>query len=551
MRVLVADDDPSTRFLIQRILEREGYEVVTATDGIDALAKFSEASPDILLTDYSMPEMNGVELCRVISAAPPGRFVPIIMLTGGDDPGLLVRSLEAGALEFLSKPIKPDELRSRVRAIAELARSHNALAEAQAAVEHELGIVKHLLERVTLPGLQTLPPHFAMETIQTQRINGDACAFHETLAGVHFGLLCDATGHGLAAGVSTLPVVEAFNAMAAKDSPLETIYLEVNRKLMRLLPTGRFACLLLLRLDSRAGTLQVLNAGMPDVLHLDAEGGDLRRFQSLNLPAGVVLEPPPPRLDECSVQAGDRIFACSDGLLELFSEEEATASFLRRGSRHPVAEDHQLLRRVINNTLLNAEQHDDVTWALWQIPPAKHLASLPAVAGGPGGAEVPGLALQFTVDPRHPGLRELVPNILGLLGYQGVAPSTLQLLGLLLTEALFNAVDHGLLGLDSALKNQGFEPYEQARRSALSEFRSGEVCCDLQLWFSSQELDRLSKIRVEVTDTGGGFDWRPWLQAQGAGLQLPHGRGIQLLGALSTGLQFSPKGNSLSFWIPC
>ena len=146
MRVLVADDDASTRFLIQRVLEREGYEVVAAADGIEALALFGETSPDILLTDYSMPEMNGIDLCRIVSTAPPGRFVPIIMLTGGDDPGLLVRSLEAGALEFLSKPIKPDELRSRVRAIAALARSHNALAEAQAEVEQELGIVKHLLE---------------------------------------------------------------------------------------------------------------------------------------------------------------------------------------------------------------------------------------------------------------------------------------------------------------------------------------------------------------------------------------------------------------------
>ena len=112
-------------------------------------------------------------------------------------------------------------------------------------------------------------------------------------------------------------------------------------------------------------------------------------------------------------------------------------------------------------------------------------------------------------------------------------------------------MDHGLLGLDSSLKDRGFEPYENARRRALAEFRSGEVCCDLQLWFSSQELDRLSRIRVEVTDTGGGFNWQPWIQPTAPGLELPHGRGIQLLAALSTGLQFSPKGNSLSFWIPC
>lgn len=547
MRILVADDEAGTRRVIRRVLESEGFEVLEAGDGLEALDRFQSSGPDIVVTDYSMPNLNGVDLCRALSTSSPGRFLPIIMLTGGDDPDLLVRSLEAGALEFLSKPIRPTELRSRINAIAALARSHKALAESQAEVEQEVRIVKHLLERVTRPGLRTLPPHFAMETIQTQRINGDACAYHETLAGVHFGLLCDATGHGLVAGVSTLPVVEAFNAMSARDTPLESIYREVNRKLARLLPTGRFACLVLLRLDSRSGLLQVLNAGMPDVLFFHAADHGFRRFASRNLPAGVLEPGEAARVEECLVSPGDRVFACSDGLIDLFTEEQVIASFLRRGAGHPVAEDHTLLRALIDETLENAEQHDDLTWAMWQIPPAKQLGEMSPVEAGAGADGRLGLSLRFAVDPRHLGLRDLVPNLLGLLGYQGVPVAIQQQLGILLSEALSNAVDHGLLGIPSALKEQDFEAFDQARREALGRFQEGEAVCSLGLWYDAREPQRLDRIEVEVGDSGLGFDWRPWIEEGPADLVLPHGRGIRLLRSLATNLRFNPEGNRVAF----
>ena len=80
--------------------------------------------PDIVITDFQMPRMDGLQLCRKLTVGRGERFVPIIMLTGGQDADLLHNSLEAGALEFLNKPIRPDELVARVRAIAAMSAMH-------------------------------------------------------------------------------------------------------------------------------------------------------------------------------------------------------------------------------------------------------------------------------------------------------------------------------------------------------------------------------------------------------------------------------------------
>ena len=142
---------------------------------------------------------------------------------------------------------------------------HITLAHNQEETLGEIAIVKHLLERLTSPGLKLMPSGFAMETLQTRRINGDACSYLRGIGGNHFGLLCDATGHGLVAGVTTLPVLETFQTMASRDIPLESIYREINTKLCRLLPADRFTCLIMFRLDPEMGLLTVLNAGMPDL----------------------------------------------------------------------------------------------------------------------------------------------------------------------------------------------------------------------------------------------------------------------------------------------
>ncbi|HEY3218385.1 MAG TPA: response regulator, partial [Candidatus Limnocylindria bacterium] len=102
-KVLAVDDTPENLRLIEALLVPQGYDVVTASSGRDALALLPTEKPDLLLLDIVMPEMNGYEVAKAIRADAAWRHVPVIMITatGGQD---LVRALEAGADDFVSKP---------------------------------------------------------------------------------------------------------------------------------------------------------------------------------------------------------------------------------------------------------------------------------------------------------------------------------------------------------------------------------------------------------------------------------------------------------------
>jgi len=120
--VLIVDDDPTARETLAAILEGEGYDLQQAKDGIQTLQILKQLQPDLILMDVMMPTMDGFEVCRRIRATPSLAEVPIILLTALDDRDALLRGLESGADDFLSKPPDRRELVARVRTITRLNR---------------------------------------------------------------------------------------------------------------------------------------------------------------------------------------------------------------------------------------------------------------------------------------------------------------------------------------------------------------------------------------------------------------------------------------------
>jgi signal transduction histidine kinase len=120
--VLIVDDDPTAREALVAILEGDGYELRQAKDGIQALQILKQLQPDLILLDVMMPAMDGFEVCRRIRATPPLAEVPIILLTALDDRDSLLKGIESGADDFLSKPPDRRELVARVRTITRLNR---------------------------------------------------------------------------------------------------------------------------------------------------------------------------------------------------------------------------------------------------------------------------------------------------------------------------------------------------------------------------------------------------------------------------------------------
>jgi phosphoserine phosphatase RsbU/P len=114
MRVMIADDDSVSRRKLQGLLTKQGYEVIAASNGLEAWDACCREEFPIVLTDWIMPELDGLELCRKIRAKSHAKYTYIILITVMTGKGSYLEGIEAGADDFLTKPYDPDVLRARL-----------------------------------------------------------------------------------------------------------------------------------------------------------------------------------------------------------------------------------------------------------------------------------------------------------------------------------------------------------------------------------------------------------------------------------------------------
>lgn len=186
-KVLVVDDTPSNLKLLADLLTAKDYDVLTAASGAEALAQLGEYAPDIVLLDVVMPGMSGYEVCRKIREDPATRLLPVVMVTALDPAEERVKGIEAGADDFLSKPINTAELLARVRSLVRIRELHETV-RAQAAelanwnkkleerVEEQVGQLRRLerlkrffspelAEAISGDGMKLLEPHRRRVTV--------------------------------------------------------------------------------------------------------------------------------------------------------------------------------------------------------------------------------------------------------------------------------------------------------------------------------------------------------------------------------------------------
>ena len=140
-KILVVDDDLTLRKVLQNSLEQKGYQVISVGSGKDALAKFNQDVPDIIVSDISMPEMDGFEFCRQLRSQPSGKLIPFIFLSAKNELNDRVQGHSIGADSYLSKPFEMKELLANIEALIE--RSRRVHAE-----------IVHLIEQLANPQLK-------------------------------------------------------------------------------------------------------------------------------------------------------------------------------------------------------------------------------------------------------------------------------------------------------------------------------------------------------------------------------------------------------------
>jgi two-component system sensor histidine kinase/response regulator len=152
-RILVVDDQPANIQVVGLALGKLGCEIIPALDGPTALKRLAAYPPDLILLDLLMPEMDGCEVCRLLRENPDWRELPVIFLSAADDKDLVVRALEAGGVDYITKPFNQAELILRVKTQLDLKRARDRLKQLAEDKDELLGILAHDLKN-HLGGMQ-------------------------------------------------------------------------------------------------------------------------------------------------------------------------------------------------------------------------------------------------------------------------------------------------------------------------------------------------------------------------------------------------------------
>ena len=141
--ILVVDDISKNLQVVGTLLRKEGYRIVPATSGAQALERVRAEAPDLILLDLMMPEMDGLEVCRRLKAEPLTQPIPVIFLTASNEMEHLVQGFEVGAVDYVTKPFNPPELLARVRTHLELKHARERLREMNDEKNEFMGIAAH------------------------------------------------------------------------------------------------------------------------------------------------------------------------------------------------------------------------------------------------------------------------------------------------------------------------------------------------------------------------------------------------------------------------
>jgi len=358
--------------------------------------------------------------------------------------------------------------------------------------------------------------------------------------------ISDGTGHGLAASLGVMPVVQPFYAMTQKGFGLSTIVREVNRKVREWLPVGRFVAATLVSIDPRDGQLLVWNGGTPPVVLLDADGRELQRFHSRNLPLGILDDASlDDTLERYSLPVDAHVIACSDGVVEAQSdtgEDFGMDRLIQAAASAPRERRMAAMNAALHEHLKGASAHDDLSLLIVDCANL-HATGRDADARDSRDRQdvVPNWSFRTELTCDDLRSTDVIARFTGTMERMGLPERHRTNLFVVLSELFSNALDYGLLLIDPALRTQagdGMDRHLALRSKRLRLLSEGAICVELDV---DARTSRCARVRV--FDSGDGFDWRKELARDDAAQAR---RGLQLVRALCASVRFSERGNEVT-----
>lgn len=236
MRILIAEDERITRLTLSRQLAGWGHEVTVAEDGHDAWERFAAGEFDIVITDWEMPRVSGVELVQRIRAAPRAVYTYVIILTSRQEKADIVSGIEAGADDFVSKPFDRDELRVRLLAGERILTLERALNKQNTELRDMNERIRGALQAAArvqqsmLPKQNVVTPHVrtAWRYVPTDELAGDAIGLFLIDDRYLVAYVLDVSGHGVPAALLSVTAMHALEPDPAETSLLRSLSVSKN-----------------------------------------------------------------------------------------------------------------------------------------------------------------------------------------------------------------------------------------------------------------------------------------------------------------------------------
>lgn len=386
MKVLLVEDDPIVARMLTQTLQKWSYEVVRAGDGVEGEARLADEDIGMVITDWQMPRMDGVELCKRVRAMTRPRYTPIIMLTSRRETKDLVDGLEAGADAFLKKPLSLPELHAHMRVVQRVIDLENNLAEKVS----ELDLLNHKMsedlesagriQRSLLPSTPLQLPWLesdwrfdacsatAGDMLNVMRLDEHRVGFY----------VLDVSGHGTQAALLSVslsrvltPFAQQGGLLKATDtngyrvlSPAEVAG-ELNRRFPVMKQSGQYFTFIYGIVDRRTRMLSLVSAGHPHPIILSKDGARLHQPPG-NIPIGWM---PNTHFQDQEIQlaSGDQVVFYTDGYSEAKDPngqefgEQRMLHVLNAGAGGTVRESVAALKLAVSQFTHHAPQEDDMT----------------------------------------------------------------------------------------------------------------------------------------------------------------------------------------------
>lgn len=337
MRILYIDDKPDIRNLLQRYLTTWGYEAVGAEDGEEGWRLIQSLCPDIVITDWMMPGLDGLELCNRIRTSGLPRYVYVIFLTARNVKEDLILGMNAGADDFIGKPFDKRELEARINAAVRIISLERALEEKNSKLKEAYNVIKEDLEAAARIQQSLIPQkieHFSGITFDwlfcpSLFVAGDIFNIiridEKTLA---FYLL-DVSGHGIPAALLSTTLSRVLTPTPNFSGPMRypvvappfysitaprDVVAELNERFMNDNIQTQYFTMVYGIIDIESASCTLTQAGHPSPIHQSADGA-ISLIGDGGFPVGMI---PDVEYEEHSftIKPGERLFLYSDGITE-------------------------------------------------------------------------------------------------------------------------------------------------------------------------------------------------------------------------------------------